>query len=97
VVGATVVVDEVVVLVVFDEVVLLVVLDESVVVVFVVFVVGTDVDASSVLDVLEGKKAVVGADERPVLLQAPSTATIVAAQAAASHALLMATPPSGSC
>lgn len=61
-------------------------------VVEVVEVVGATVGAVETLD-----DAVVEVDESPELLQAPSAAIIVAAEAAAFHALLMATPPSGGC
>ena len=64
----------------------------EVVVGVVVEVVGTTVGVDETLD-----DAVVGADESPELLQAPSAAIIVAAEAAAFHALLMATPPFGGC
>ncbi|HQZ33781.1 MAG TPA: hypothetical protein PK020_05110 [Ilumatobacteraceae bacterium] len=55
-------------------------------------VVGATVGAVETLD-----DAVVELDDSPELLQAPSAAIIVAAEAAAFHALLMATPPSGGC
>ena len=64
----------------------------EVVLVEVVVVTGV-VDVTTLVDVLEADDTVVGADESPELLQAPSAAIIVAAEAAAFHALLMATPP----
>ena len=60
-------------------------------------VVDVEVVAATVGAVETLDDAVVEVDESPELLQAPSAAIIVAAEAAAFHALLMATPPSGGC
>jgi hypothetical protein len=65
-------------------------------------VAGAFVDVVEVVDPTVGAvetldEAFVEVHEPPELLQAPSAATIVAAEAAAFHALLMATPPSGGC
>ena len=62
-----------------------------------VVVVTRAVDITTLVDVLEADDTVVGADESPEVLQAPSAAIIVAAEAAALQALLMATPPFGGC
>jgi hypothetical protein len=62
-----------------------------------VVVVRRVVDVATLVDVLEADDTVVGADESPELLQPTSAAIIVAAEAAALHALLMATPPFGGC
>ena len=53
------------------------------------------VTAGGAVEVLD--EAIVEDEESPELLQAPSAAITMAAEAAAFHALLMATPPSGGC
>jgi hypothetical protein len=77
----------------------------TVVVVEAEIVAGALVDVVEVVEVVSATvgaverldDAVVEVDESPELLQAPSAAIIVAAEAAVFHALLMATPPSGGC
>ena len=62
-----------------------------------VVVVTRAVEVATFVEVLEADDTPVGADKSPELLQALSAAIIVAAEAAALHALFMATPPFGGC